>query len=76
MLSSCCHGSFAGTIDLIDFFLDKGQDPSHPLRIRLPSKRSPGLEYLIEAETPKDFVEWAKAIDGAMKEWEQLTMVR
>jgi hypothetical protein len=61
----------SGSIDLADFFLDKGADPSHPLRIRLPSKRSPGHEYLIEAETAKDFVEWAKAIDGAMKGWEQ-----
>ena len=59
----------AGSIEVCDFFLDKGSDPSHPLRIRLSSKRSShgGLEYIIEAESPKDFVLWAKVIDAAMR---------
>lgn len=60
-----------GSIDLTDFNLDKGSDPIHPYRMRLISKRSEGHEYLVEAEGAKDFVDWAKAIDGAMKDFEK-----
>ncbi len=60
----------AGTVDLADFFLVQGADA--PLRIRLPSKRTPGLEYLLEADSNLSFVEWAKVIDNSMREWEIL----
>jgi hypothetical protein len=62
----------AGTVDLGDFFLANGTEEKHPLRIRLPCKRTPGLEYIIEADNPIDFVEWAKAINGVMSEWDML----
>jgi hypothetical protein len=62
----------AGTVDLADFFLAQTVDDKAPLRIRLPSKRTPGLEYLVEADSNLAFVEWAKAIDNAMTEWDIL----
>lgn len=60
-----------GTLDLGDFFLEQSVDDAAPLRIRLPSKSS-DLEYLLEADSNLAFVEWAKAIDGAMTEWAAL----
>ena len=62
-------------MDIADYFLDESLKPSHPLRMRLSSKRTPGLEYVIEAETAKDFVEWVKALDSTMKDWEKLVTV-
>jgi hypothetical protein len=44
-------GRGAGTLDLADFFLAQTVDDTAPLRIRLPSKRTPGLEYLLEADS-------------------------
>ncbi len=65
----------SGFVDLADYFLDESLKPTHPLRMRLSSKRTPGMEYVIEAETAKDFVEWVKALDAVMKDWEKLIAI-
>ena len=61
----------AGVIDILKYDLERGADSKAPLRLRMLSRTSEE-EYCIEADSPRDFVDWVKAIDHTTQEFREL----